>query len=99
MGCIRVCPAERLKCYHTFERIKQIAERNIMKQKDVELLATAYENSDAQNKVFMACKIEREEPDNYINLKSHPTANILLLRDALIIVNRLQMITENHFRL
>ena len=100
VDCIRVFALrEGLNVTNTFERIEQIAERNIMKQKDVELLAAAYENlMMLRIRDAMAKMRKGEEPDNYINLKSISYREYSMLRDALIMVNRLQMITENHFR-
>ncbi len=100
VDCTRVFALrEGLHETNTFERMKQISERNILKQKDACQLATAYETlmmlriRDAMTKMRKG-----QEPDNFINLKNLTYRDYSMLKEALIMVNRLQSITENHFR-
>lgn len=100
VDCTRVFALrEGLLVTNTFERLDEIGKRNIFKQKDLENLNSAYETlmmlriRDAMTKMRKGVRA-----DNYINPKNLTHREYSLLREALIMVSRLQGITENHFR-
>lgn len=100
VDCTRVFALrEGLHATNTFERMNQISERNILKQKDAYQLTKAYETlMMLRIRDAMAKMRKGQEPDNYINLKNLTYRDYFMLKEALIMVNRLQSITENHFR-
>jgi len=101
VDCTRVFALkEGLLVTNTFERLQEIGKRGILKDKDVEYITFAYETlMMLRIREAMAKMRKGLEPDNYINPRELTVREYSLLREALIMVSRLQAITENHFRL
>ena len=85
---------------NTFERLEEIGKRGILKEKDIEYIASAYETlMMLRIRDAMAKMRKGLQPDNYINPRLLTNREYSLLREALIMVSRLQGITENHFKI
>ena len=100
VDCTRVFALrEGLLVTNTFERLDEISKRNIFKQKDLENIISAYETlMMLRIRDAMAKMRKGLEADNYIDPKNLTSREYSLLREALIMVSRLQSITEHHFR-
>lgn len=100
VDCTRVLAlSEGLLVTNTFERLEGLGKREALKQEDVELLIAAYESIMMLRIRDSLEKMKRgERPDNYINPDELSSREQLLLRDALIMVRRLQTTTSNLFR-
>lgn len=99
VDCMRVFALrEGILATNTFERIKEIGKRNVLSQKDVEFITAAYETlmmfriRDAITKMRKG-----KQPDNYVNPQELSNREYALLREALIIVSRLQSLTRQKF--
>ena len=101
VDCVRVFALrEGLLATNTVERLKEIGKRGLLKEKDVEYFISAYETlmmlriKDAMEKMRKGIV-----PDNYINPRDLSNREYALLREALIMVSRLQTITNTNFRI
>ncbi len=101
VDCVRVFALrEGVLATNTVERLKEVGKRKLLKEKDVEYFISAYETlmmlrvRDAMEKMSNGVS-----PDNYINPKELSNREYTLLREALIMVSRLQTITNNNFRI
>ena len=83
---------------NTFERLNELGKRNILSQKDVEFISVAYETLMLFRIKDAAAKRKKGlEPDNYIDPNKLTNHEYALLRDALVMVGRLQSITRRAF--
>ena len=101
VDCTRVFALrEGLLVTNTFERLEEIGKRGILKEKDIEYIGSAYETlMMLRIRDAMAKMRKGLQPDNYINPRLLTNREYSLLREALIMVSRLQGITENHFKI
>jgi len=101
VDCARVFALrEGLLVTNTFERLEEIGKRNILKEKDIEYITSAYETLMMLRIRDAMAKMRKSiEPDNYINPRELTNREYSLLREALVMVSRLQGITDNHFRI
>ncbi len=101
VDCARVFALrEGLLVSNTFERLEEIGKRNILKEKDIEYITSAYETlMMLRIRDAMAKMRKGTEPDNYINPRELTNREYSLLREALVMVSRLQGITDSHFRI
>ncbi len=89
---------EGLFATNTFERINELGKRHLFAPKDVEYITIAYETlmlfriKDAADK-----RKKGLQPDNYIDPDKLSNHEYALLRDALVMVGRLQNITRGIF--
>ena len=84
---------------NTFERLEEIGRRGILKKKDVEYISSAYETLMMfRIREAMAKMRKNIRPDNYVDPRKLTNREQSLLREALVMVRRLQGITESHFR-
>ncbi len=83
---------------NTFERINELGKRNILSSKDVEFISIAYETLMLFRIKDAAAKRKKgQQPDNYIEPGSLSNHEYALLRDALVMVGRLQGIARGSF--
>ena len=101
VDCTRVFALrEGLLVTNTFERLEEIGKRGILKEKDIEYITLAYETlMMLRIREAMAKMRKGLQPDNYINPRLLTNREYSLLREALIMVSRLQGITESHFKI
>ena len=89
---------EGLFVTNTFDRINELGKRNVFAPKDVEFISIAYETLMLFRIKDAAAKRKKGlEPDNYIDPNSLSNHEYNLLRDALVMVGRLQSITRGVF--
>ena len=83
---------------NTFERISELGKRNVFSSKDAEFITIAYETLMLFRIKDAAAKRKKGlEPDNYIDPSKLSNHEYTLLRDALVMVGRLQGITRGVF--
>ncbi len=101
VDCLRVFILhEGLTEINTFERLQKIEMLKLIKRDDAEQVRTAYETLMMLRIRDAMAKMRRGvEPDNYINPRELNNREYSLLREALMVVNRLQGITEKHFHM
>jgi CBS domain-containing protein len=99
VDCLRIFALrEGLEETNSFERIHRLKERGVFKPDDAEYIEAAYESllmfriRDAVEKMK-----EGKEPDNYINPGRLTKKEKSLLKESLVIVNRLQSLTAHAF--
>lgn len=99
VDCIRIFILhEGLKENNTFERLMRLEKSKVLKSNDVDLIRTAYETlMMLRIRDAMAKMRKGMEPDNYINPRELSSREYNLLREALMVVNRIQNITEKYF--
>ncbi len=89
---------EGLFVTNTFERIDELGKREVFTSKDVEFMNIAYETLMLfRIKDAVAKRQKGLEPDNYIDPNKLSNHEYALLRDALVMVNRVQGITKGIF--
>ncbi len=101
VDCIRVfCLREGIKETSTFRRIAELKRQSILKKEEIEFIEAAYETlmmfriRDAVDKMSRG-----EKPDNFINPYALNKKEQSLLRESFIVVNRLQNLAANYFRI
>lgn len=101
VDCARVFALrEGIRSTNTIERLKEVSKKGILKEKDVEYIVAAYETLMMLRIRDAMAKMRRgQDPDNYINPKELSNREYSLLKEALVMVSRLQSITANHFRI
>ena len=99
VDCVRVFILhEGLLETNTFERLLQIDKLNLLKSNDLEYIRSAYETlMMLRIRDAMAKMRKGQEPDNYIKPKELSNREYNLLREALMVVNRIQSVTEKYF--
>lgn len=106
-GCVHIVDSirifalqEGLLVTNTFERLDEIGPRRVMKERDVDYIASAYETlmilriREAMSKMRTG-----DEPDNYIDPRELSGRNYALLREALVMVGHLQGLTGAIFQI
>ncbi len=99
VDCIRIFILhEGLTETNTFERLLKLDKLKLLKSNDLEHIKTAYETlMMLRIRDAMAKMRKGKEPDNYINPQELSNREYTLLREALMVVNRVQGITEKYF--
>lgn len=99
VDCVRVFILhEGLTETNTFERLLRLEKLKLLKSDDIESVKTAYETlMMLRIRDAMAKMRKGKEPDNYINPRELSNREYSLLREALMVVNRFQNITEKYF--
>ncbi len=89
---------EGIKETNSFERLSHLKERGVFNPDDAEYFEAAYESLMMFRIRSALDKIKRgQEPDNYINLDQLSKKEKNLLKEALLMVNRLQSLTAHTF--
>jgi len=101
VDCIRVFALkEGIPVTNTFERLDELGKRKVLNEKDIEQIKAAYETLMMLRVRDAMLKMQKgKTPDNYITPGDLTDREYSLLRESLIVVNRLQGITENIFGL
>jgi len=90
----------RIKETNTFERIKQLSEKNLFNREFARELIEAYEFMQTLRLKAKIKKIKaNEKPDNYINLKDLSNIEADMLKDCFKIVNKFKDFITNHYKL
>ena len=99
VDCIRIFVLhEGLMETNTYERLLRLENMKVLKRDDVEYIRSAYDTlMMLRIRDAMAKMRKGEEPDNYIKPKELSSREYNLLREALMVVNRVQNITEKYF--
>jgi len=85
---------------NTFERLQKMEKPKLLNRNDLELIRAAYETlMMLRIRDAMAKMRKGVEPDNYIKPRELSNREHALLREALLMVNRLQSLTEKYFHL
>ncbi|MEW5921645.1 MAG: DUF294 nucleotidyltransferase-like domain-containing protein [Bacillota bacterium] len=106
-ACVHIVDCMRVFILHegltetnTFERLQKIEKLKLLKRSDAEYISSAYETlMMLRIRDAMAKMRKGVEPDNYINPRELSNREYSLLRESLMVVNRLQSITEKHFHM
>lgn len=100
LDCVRLFALrEGIKESNTFERIGELKRRAVFTPEEAEYISAAYETllmlrlRDALQKIKQGA-----EPDNYINPEELSRKEQSLLKESLLVVNRLQTLTAHAFR-
>ncbi len=84
---------------NTFERLHEIERREILNKKDVQNITAAYETLMMfRIRDSLAMMRKGLHPDNHIDPEELTAHEYSLLKEALIMVKRLQSIARSHFR-
>ncbi|MDW7740310.1 MAG: DUF294 nucleotidyltransferase-like domain-containing protein [Bacillota bacterium] len=99
VDCLRIFALrEGINETNSFERIQKLKERGVFKVEDAEYIEAAYETlmmfriRNALEKVKAG-----KQPDNLINLKTLSKKEMTMLKESLLVVNRLQSLTMHAF--
>lgn len=100
VDCIRLFALrEGIQATSTFERLKQLVERNVFREEDAEVFGLAY---DSMLMLRLRENLQRlnqgGKPDNYINPRHLSRRELNALRDSLAVASRLQYLTGMSFR-
>ncbi|MEW5785993.1 MAG: DUF294 nucleotidyltransferase-like domain-containing protein [Bacillota bacterium] len=100
LDCLRIFALrEGIKETNTFERLHRLRERGVFKSDDADYIEAAFETllmlrlRDALQKTKQGL-----EPDNYISPASLTKKEQSLLKESLLVVNRLQTLAAHAFR-
>jgi len=100
LDCVRLFALrEGIKNSNTFERIRLLKERGIFKPDEADSLAAAYETI-MMLRIRDAVQKQKQgiAPDNYISPGELDRKEQSLLKESLLVINRLQMLTAHTFR-
>ncbi len=99
VDCLRLFALrEGIKETNSFERIHRLNERGVFKPEDAEYIEAAYESLLMFRIKNTIENMKRgEEPDNLINLDSLTKKEKSLLKESLLMANRLQSLTAHVF--
>lgn len=99
VDCLRLFALrEGLKEINSFDRIHRLKERGVFKAGDAEYIEAAYESLLMFRIKAAAEKIRLgQEPDHYIDLTALSRKEKALLKESLLVINRLQSLTAHAF--
>ncbi len=100
LDCVRLFALrEGIKDTNTFERIHKLKERGVFKPDEAEYLEAAYETL-MMLRIRDAVQKQKQgiEPDNYISPGDLNRKEQTLLKESLLVINRLQLLTAHTFR-
>lgn len=100
VDCIRLFALrEKIAATSTFDRLRELVERNVFTAEEAEAFSLAYDNA-----MMLRLRLNLErlgqglEPTNYINPRKLSRRELNVLREALILASRLQYLTRASFR-
>lgn len=100
LDCIRLFALrEGIKDTNTFERIRKLKERGVFKPDEAEHLEAAYETL-MMLRIRDAIRKQKQsiEPNNYISPDELNRKEQSLLKESLLVINRLQLLAAHTFR-